>query len=347
MQYLIVRVGVVEEYLLFQPFHKRTCIGSLQAAEQVDIQDVQECLCDLLIVFIGIFPMHLLDEREKISTVGIVDDERFAGCRVKGFHLKEHVFVPFGRNVIVLHKRRLTDNGSRREGKLHPVRHIDAVPFGIVSDLPVPMMVCLICVYRAVLNAHNNMEKTQNLSNKILEMDKANYSWLEAADLTKEFTDGTSLFYIYFSSYLSQLRTSDLEFGILPYPMYDEAQDGDYSLSWNGQLAVPSSVKNTEMVGEILEMLNYFSPPVTEAYYERLLGSKVANAPDDAEMPDVIWASQISDPGVTFASVHVSMNQLVFLNYNLMDNTKAISSFITSHTRQAQRGLDDLTKDHG
>ena len=58
-------------------------------------------------------------------------------------------------------------------------------------------------------------------------------------------------------------------------------------------MSVPVSVQNTVMVGRVLETLGYFSSAgdnnLHVEYYEKLLGAKIADAPDDYEMLRIIY----------------------------------------------------------
>ncbi len=192
----------------------------------------------------------------------------------------------------------------------------------------------------------DNMEKLQDLTDKIMTVYHAESTWLWPSSPTGDdiidFTDGTSLFRLFGSADLYQLRSSDLAFGILPYPLYDERQESDRSMSRNGQMAVPASVKNTEMAGDVLEILNYFSAPVTEAYYERLLGAKLSDAPDDTEMLNTIWDSQVSNVGLVFSNASPNMMDLLYMIPNLCEQDKGLSAFLKANVLPAQRSLDRL-----
>ena len=52
-------------------------------------------------------------------------------------------------------------------------------------------------------------------------------------------------------------------------------------------MGVPASVNkagNPQMVGEVLELLGYYTGTVKTAYYELQLGAKVSEAQEDADM---------------------------------------------------------------
>jgi hypothetical protein len=88
-------------------------------------------------------------------------------------------------------------------------------------------------------------------------------------------------------------RNTSVKFGVLPYPKYDEDQTEYRSFDWCGLMSVPVTVQNTVMVGQVLETLGYFSShgenSVHNEYYEKLLGAKIADAPDDYAMLQIIF----------------------------------------------------------
>lgn len=157
------------------------------------------------------------------------------------------------------------------------------------------------------------------------------------------FAEGTALMSTVDTTYLSTLRGTNFNFGVLPYPKYDEKQESYKSLNWNGVILVPSTNKASEdMVGDVLELLAYYTPPVKTAFYEDLLGSKIADAPEDAEMLDVIWGSVVTDIGMVSANLS-GMDPLLYMFPNLcMTDITGFSSYIQKNSRSANKALDRL-----
>ena len=60
------------------------------------------------------------------------------------------------------------------------------------------------------------------------------------------FDAGYALFYLTPLSLASRFRETDLDFGIIPLPKYDEAQDDYITLDWSGFITVPMTASNTE-----------------------------------------------------------------------------------------------------
>ena len=195
----------------------------------------------------------------------------------------------------------------------------------------------------------NNSEKMINLIDKILAMYQADYSyfWKSTengnAERMIKFADGKTLFQLTDNKALVSLREEDIRFGILPYPLWDENQAEYKSLNWNGVFGVPGSIKNPEMVGDVLELMGYYTADVKTAYYEKLLGSKLAEAPEDAEMLDIIWNSQVSDVGIIACNSSGSMDNLVYMIPKMCEAGKNnFASYIRGNGKGAQRGLDKV-----
>jgi len=112
---------------------------------------------------------------------------------------------------------------------------------------------------------------------------------------------GRVLFQIEALVRLSNYRETTVDFGILPYPKLDEAQEGYTTNDWSGLMAIPSTIKNPEMVGEVCEMLAYYSGDTTiPAYYDLMLGEKLARDAESKEMLELIFDGITYDPAITY-----------------------------------------------
>ena len=192
-----------------------------------------------------------------------------------------------------------------------------------------------------------NKEKTLDLLEKLSKIYDAEYSYFWTPGSERDgagisFGSGRALIQMMNTSALPGLRGETIRFGVLPYPMYDEAQDGYKNLNWNGNFMVPSTIKNPDMVGETIELMAYYTAPVKTAYFEDLLGSKLAEAPDDAEMLDIIWDSIVSDAGVITSNI--SNNAVDYFLYLVpkicRDGVGTYSSYVKAKLNIANKGLD-------
>ncbi len=192
-------------------------------------------------------------------------------------------------------------------------------------------------------------EKMLALIDKVFAMYDAEYSWFwkstPADGTTVDFSAGTSLFQFMSSRSLTSFRDKDLRFGILPYPLWDEEQESYKTLNWNGLMGVPGSIKNPAMVGEVLELMAYYTAPVKYAYYENLLSAKLADAPDDVEMLNIIWATQITDVGIITANASTTMDEMVYMLPKMCEaGSNTYTSYMKGKAKRAQDALDKVFK---
>ena len=155
---------------------------------------------------------------------------------------------------------------------------------------------------------------------------------------------GRVMFEIVNNYSLVSTKEEDVKVGVLPYPKWDKAQAEYKTLSWNGVLGIPTTVKNDEMVGDAIEMLAWYSEPVCTAFYETLLGSKVADAPEDVEMLNIVWAGQVSDMGLVFSSSSANMDRLLYAlaHHVSVAGTPAYATYYKQNQRTAERMLNKM-----
>ena len=92
---------------------------------------------------------------------------------------------------------------------------------------------------------------------------------------------------------------------MVPYPKYDEAQDG-YPVKTSGGtsiFAAPITSSGSEKVGAVLEAMSYEGyKTVTPAYYEIALKIKYSSDDETSRMLDLIKDSANADIGEMFAA---------------------------------------------
>ena len=94
------------------------------------------------------------------------------------------------------------------------------------------------------------------------------------------------------------------------------------------------------MVGETIELLSYYSEDVNTAFYEKLLGKQVANAPLDRKMLDIVWDSVCSDFGQTYFSVIENTNFVYILpEITKVGATDNLASYVAKHESSANKNL--------
>ena len=229
--------------------------------------------------------------------------------------------------------------------------------FGLSSDYEVPyaslLQACNISLVEPnesgnyLISVYNDKyrEKTATLVDKMYNLVRSDSAYFDAdpsfGPPASVFVDGRALMYLARTTTLQGFLDDDIDFGVLPYPMYDEAQKdvGYRSLQWGGYICVPSYLKNPNMVFETLEILAFASEPVNVAYYEKLLGKQIADAPDDRIMLDIVWESACSDFGLTYGSAMGKSLCWILPSVTKMGTTQSLSSYIASVENAANKNL--------
>ena len=115
------------------------------------------------------------------------------------------------------------------------------------------------------------------------------------------FSSNQSLFMDASLFHIAMLRDMEADFGILPYPKYNEEQKEYYSrVSYYWCCIVPVTNKDIDFTGAILEALNCESAnSVVPAYYEIALKGKYSRDNDSEQMLQLISDNRIVDIGDT------------------------------------------------
>ncbi len=183
--------------------------------------------------------------------------------------------------------------------------------------------------YKVSVNNALNKVKTTNVIDKLKKLESSNYAYFSDKDTNKvtvPITSNRTLMMIANTTNLPSFLSFNVDFGVLPFPMYDLSQKdvGYKSLQWGGYIGVLSYQKNITKVTSTLELLSYYSENVKITYYEKLLGKQVADMPEDAAMLDIIWDSVATDVGQTFASVGTgNTSGILYIVPELMDSSKS------------------------
>ena len=118
------------------------------------------------------------------------------------------------------------------------------------------------------------------------------------------FADGQMLFRAGEHLCFPHLRDTELEYGILPLPKYDEAQDSYYTPvgSWDGAyVCIPTSTEDVERTSTIIERTAYISSTiVTPAYYDRTLNGKYVRDEESYDMITIEIKNRMYDIGLMY-----------------------------------------------
>ena len=119
------------------------------------------------------------------------------------------------------------------------------------------------------------------------------------------FGNGHALFFQECMQCVIRLRSYDVEFGVVPFPMFNEAQ-GEYYSHMNevgGMVSIPTSIvgEDLENIGALVEtMAAYSVDTLTPAYYDISLISKSTRDEESRPMIELILENRIYDLGYVF-----------------------------------------------
>lgn len=112
------------------------------------------------------------------------------------------------------------------------------------------------------------------------------------------FIEGRSLFYGEVMFHVNRLREMADDFGIIPMPKYDEAQEHyiTYTNPAGLMLVVPKTTADVGCTGAVLEAMASLShTTLTPAYYDNALKGKFARDNDSGAMLDLIFENRVYD----------------------------------------------------
>jgi len=198
-----------------------------------------------------------------------------------------------------------------------------------------------------ILSAYNdvNKAKTTDIIEKIHNLAQSDCAWFWKwnGTATISFTNNKTLFSLSDTKgHLPSYPNYDVNFGVLPYPLYDENQKdvGYRSLQWGGYICIPSFVNNPAMVGDTVEMLSYFSEDVNNAFYEKLLGKQASDSPDDRRMLEIVWDGICTDFAQTYYSTVLDTQILFIVPYQTYEDvTPSIASFIAARENTVNKKI--------
>lgn len=190
-------------------------------------------------------------------------------------------------------------------------------------------------------------ERTVNLIEKL-------YGWYyESGDVYLTVADGTSpVFYtqIFASGNAAfafghlrhaseKYREADISYGILPQPKYDTAQEQYSVFACPSLFSVPITCQNTELAGFVFEAMTYYGYyDIVPEYYKTTLQGKIADAPEDVEMLEIINDALT----VSFAYCYDNWEGFAhFLSaiFNEKTGDKDVASFFAKREKSAETRL--------
>ena len=153
---------------------------------------------------------------------------------------------------------------------------------------------------------------------------------------------------------LVAFRDSEINIGVIPYPMWDENQDGYHTHvdASNGMLCIPKTADNLERTGIIIEaMAAETYKYVIPAYYDVTLGTKLARDEETVEMMDIIFDGVVYDFGYIFDSWNgctwTPCNMMVQGTTDVASYWKSIEKKVTRHYEKLYEAVEDDIANRG
>jgi len=192
-----------------------------------------------------------------------------------------------------------------------------------------------------------NIDKMVSVMEKFDALDKFTQSSSGTDYNVKMFSEGRGLFMFSENRNLYEsMRDTDISYGILPAPKFDAAQENyasaGYDIYWGVLL---SSAAHEELISYCLEAIsceNYNN--VVPAVWETVLGSKLADAPEDTEMFRIIRDVQYVDLGYALSQSIAGLSGIVFLKTNTTAGQTA--SFIQKAMKSLTKSTDRLNSSY-
>ena len=143
---------------------------------------------------------------------------------------------------------------------------------------------------------YNRLYKLLNEDESVYYADD-NFADFQNAEAFKIFNRKELMFIMAGLFAVDGMRTSDVDFGIVPVPKADETQESYQSYNHGcSPIAIPKTVKDPQMSAAVLDLLmRVSSENVVPVYYNQVLKGKVSRDEESAEMLDLIFSNLVFD----------------------------------------------------
>ncbi len=150
------------------------------------------------------------------------------------------------------------------------------------------------------------------------------------------FKEGRGLFFMCALMHLPYFRNMDDDFGFLPIPKYNAADDRYYhnmGAHTSSVLFVPKGANSEgeagRQMGVIIDALAAYSKDyLTPEYYEKQLKRSDAQDPDSAEVLDIVFGSRVYDLGQVFGSKWSTTSLIEVLDTNIASRVEGQKDLI-------------------
>jgi len=158
----------------------------------------------------------------------------------------------------------------------------------------------------------------------------------------KRFSEGQMIFLPLWFAATERLREMESDYGLVPYPKYDETQENYRSLVQNtaSVLTVPRTVSDIDMVSAVIEALSAESyRRVLPAYYEVGLKTKYSRDDVSSQMVDLIYGVASTDFAYAYSS---SLGSIGTIARSVVGKKMDFASTYASNEAAALAGLEKL-----
>jgi len=194
------------------------------------------------------------------------------------------------------------------------------------------------------LNTERNVDMLMKFMSLVCDRTVA-YSIYHSGDhIENMFANDQVLFYNRYLNIVKKYRNMETDFGILPFPLYEEAQKEYHTTVHaygNSFICVPLVVEDVEMTGIVLEDMSCESMYIiTPAYYEISLQGKLLRDNESSEMLDIILSTRLYDVGASY--------QIGTYNERIMDmfrnNTTDFASMYKKFEKIALKDVEKINE---
>ena len=181
----------------------------------------------------------------------------------------------------------------------------------------------------------------------VYDIDQVFYAGDSERDDTAMFTRDQLLFQTERLGHAAQMKEMDSEYGIIPFPKYDAAQEKYVTViddPFSG-LMVLNNIENPDMIGTVIEALcMYGYNDVTPAYYETTLKLKYLSDETAMSMIDLVRDSVVLD----FAMIYsCNLSQMYsYISNSIHSQVASIASGIKAQSKVWQKTLEKFYEDY-
>jgi hypothetical protein len=134
--------------------------------------------------------------------------------------------------------------------------------------------------------------------------------WWFTGDTIGMFANSQGVFYGNQLCRVNELRNTEFDFGIVPFPKYSSEQEKYYSCvgGRGSMMSVPLLGPSPEWTGIIIEELSYLSyKDILPVYYDVVLNVKLVRDEESVEMLKILFDSKVFDPAYVMGSGFTGM----------------------------------------